>query len=176
MAKSSKKLNSNSKNATNLPAKQVAAQTISTNRRAHQDYEILDKYEAGLVLVGSEVKSLRESNVTLSESYARIDNNELWLQSLYIAPYLHAGNAGGHDPDRAKKLLLHRSQLNRIKTRLDQDRLTLVPLSLYFKQGKAKVMLGVAKGRRRADKRQAIAEQEALSEARQEMGRPKNNI
>ena len=122
MAKSSKKLNSNSKNATNLPAKQVAAQTISTNRRAYQDYEILDKYEAGLVLVGSEVKSLRESNVTLSESYARIDNNELWLQSLYIAPYSHAGNAGGHDPDRAKKLLLHRSQLNRIKTRLDQDR------------------------------------------------------
>lgn len=144
---------------------------VATNRRARRDFEILDEYEAGLVLVGSEVKSLRESNVTLAESYARMADGELWLQSLHIAPYSHAGGASGHDPDRPKKLLLHRGELNRIRARLEQDRLTMVPLSLYFKQGRAKVLLGLARGRRRADKRQAIAEQDARREARQQMGR-----
>ncbi|MDE0115242.1 MAG: SsrA-binding protein SmpB [bacterium] len=144
---------------------------VATNRRARRDFEILDEYEAGLVLVGSEVKSLRESNVTLAESYARMADGELWLQSLHIAPYSHAGGATGHDPDRPKKLLLHRGELNRVKARLEQDRLTVVPLSLYFKQGRAKVLIGIARGRRRADKRQAIAEQDARREARNEMGR-----
>lgn len=144
---------------------------VATNRRARRDFEILDEYEAGLVLVGSEVKSLRESNVTLAESYARMADGELWLQSLHIAPYSHAGGTTGHDPDRPKKLLLHRVELNRIRTRLEQDRLTVVPLSLYFKQGRAKVLIGIARGRRRADKRQAIAEQDARWEARHEMGR-----
>ncbi len=140
---------------------------VATNRRARRDFEILDEYEAGLVLVGSEVKSLRESNVTLTESYARMADGELWLQSLHIAPYSHAGGNAGHDPDRPKKLLLHRGELNRIRARLEQDRLTMIPLSLYFKQGRAKVLIGLARGRRRADKRQAIAEQDA----RHEMGR-----
>ena len=142
---------------------------VATNRRARRDYEIIDEYEAGLVLVGSEVKSLRESKVTLTESYARMADGELWLQSLHIAPYSHAAESTGHDPDRPKKLLLHRGELNRIKARLEQDRLTMVPLSLYFKQGRAKVLLGLARGRRRSDKRQAIAEQDARREARQEM-------
>ncbi len=148
-----------------------STKVVATNRRARRDYEIIDEYEAGLVLVGSEVKSLRESNVTLTESYARMDEGELWLQSLHIAPYSHAAGSSGHDPDRPKKLLLHRGELNRIKARLEQDRLTMVPLSLYFKQGRAKVLLGLARGRRRADKRQAIAEQDARREARNEMGR-----
>ena len=150
---------------------QESTKTVATNRRARRDYEILDEYEAGLVLVGSEVKSLRESNVTLTESYARMADGELWLQSLHIAPYSHAGAASGHDPDRPKKLLLHRGELNRIRSRLEQDRLTMVPLSLYFRRGRAKVLLGLARGRRRADKRQAIAEQDARREARNEMGR-----
>ena len=154
---------------------QERTKVVATNRRARRDYEILDEYEAGLVLVGSEVKSLRESNVTLTESYARMADGELWLQSLHIAPYSHAGGAGGHDPDRPKKLLLHRGELNRIKAHLEQDRLTLVPLSLYFKQGRAKVQIGLARGRRRADKRQAIAEQDARREARNEMGRATNS-
>ncbi|MYG94599.1 MAG: SsrA-binding protein SmpB [Acidimicrobiia bacterium] len=146
---------------------------IATNRRARRDYKVLNEYEAGLVLVGSEVKSLRESNVTLAESYARIFDGELWLQSLHIAPYSRASATGNHDPDRAKKLLLHRSELTRIKARLDQERLTLVPLSLYFKHGKAKVLLGLARGHRRSDKRQAIAERDARNEARQATGRNK---
>ena len=152
-------------------SEQESTKTVATNRRARRDYEILDEYEAGLVLVGSEVKSLRESNVTLTESYARMASGELWLQSLHIAPYSHAAGASGHDPDRPKKLLLHRGELNRIKARLEQDRLTVIPLSLYFKQGRAKVLLGLARGRRRTDKRQAIAEQDARREARNEIGR-----
>ena len=152
-------------------SEQERTKVVATNRRARRDFEILDEYEAGLVLMGSEVKSLRESKVTLAESYARMADGELWLQSLHIAPYSHADAAAGHDPDRPKKLLLHRGELNRIKTRLEQDRLTVVPLSLYFKQGRAKVLIGIARGRRRADKRQAIAEQDARREARNEMGR-----
>jgi len=154
-----------------LSSEQGPTKVVATNRRARRDYDILDEYEAGLVLAGSEVKSLRESNVTLAESYARMAGGELWIQSLHITPYSHAGAASGHDPDRPKKLLLHRGELNRIKARLEQDRLTVVPLSLYFKQGRAKVLIGVARGRRRADKRQAIAEQDARREARREMGR-----
>ena len=150
---------------------QDSTKVVATNRRARRDYEILDEYEAGLVLVGSEVKSLREAKVTLTESYARMAGGELWLQSLHIAPYSHASGSTGHDPDRPKKLLMHRGELNRIKAKLEQDRLTVVPLSLYFKQGRAKVLLGLARGRRRADKRQAIAEQDARWEARREMGR-----
>ncbi len=145
--------------------------TVAANRRARRDFEIIDEFEAGLVLEGSEVKSLRESKVALAESYARMADGELWLQSLHIAPYSHTGGAAGHDPDRPKKLLLHRGELNRIKARLEQDRLTVVPLSLYFKQGRAKVLIGLARGRRKADKRQAIAEEDARREARQEMGR-----
>lgn len=152
-------------------SEQAPIKVVASNRRARRDFEILDEYEAGLVLVGSEVKSLRESKVTLTESYARMDGGELWLQSLHIAPYSHAGGDAGHDPDRPKKLLLHRGELNRIKARLELDRLTVVPLSLYFKQGRAKVLIGIARGRRRADKRQAIAEQDARREARHEMGR-----
>ena len=158
-----------SKSAPN--SEQERTKVVATNRRARRDYEILDEYEAGLVLMGSEVKSLRESTVTLAESYARMADGELWLQSLHIAPYSHAGGTVGHDPDRPKKLLLHRGELNRIRIRLEQDRLTVVPLSLYFKQGRAKVLIGIARGRRRADKRQAIAEQDARREARNEMGR-----
>ncbi|MCY3635633.1 MAG: SsrA-binding protein SmpB [bacterium] len=144
---------------------------VATNRRARRDFEILVEYEAGMVLEGSEVKSLRESKVTLAESYARMADGELWLQSLHIAPYSHADATAGHDPDRPKKLLLHRGELNRIKARLEQERLTVVPLSLYFKQGRAKVLIGIARGRRRADKRQTIAEKDARREARHEMGR-----
>ncbi len=144
---------------------------VATNRRARRDYEILDEYEAGLVLVGSEVKSLRESNVTLAESYARMADGELWLQSLHIAPYSHSGASTSHDPDRPKKLLLHRGELNRIRARMEQDRLTVVPLSLFFRRGRAKVLIGLARGRRKADKRQAIAERDARTEADREMRR-----
>ena len=130
---------------------------VATNRQARRDYEILDTYEAGIVLQGSEVKSLREAKVQLAESYARLDDGEVWLQGLHIAPYSHSGSADGHLADRPRKLLLHRGEILKIQARLDQDRLTLVPLSLYFKEGRAKLELGLGRGRRQYDKRRAIA-------------------
>ena len=144
---------------------------VATNRQARRDYEIIDTLEAGLVLRGSEVKSLRESKVQLSDTYARIVGAEAWLVGLHVAPYSHAGDSTGHEPDRDRKLLLHRSEIEQLRSRLDQDRLTLVPLALYFKDGRAKVELGLARGRRQYDKRQVIARRDAEREAQRAMAR-----
>jgi SsrA-binding protein len=145
---------------------------VATNRQARRNYEILDTFEAGLVLKGSEVKSLRESKVTVADAYARIIDGEAWVIGLHISPYSHAGGAFGDlDPDRDRKLLLQRLEIDRIKARLDQDRLTLVPLSLYFKDGRAKLELGLGKGRTGIDKRQHLAERDAEREAQRAMAR-----
>ncbi len=144
---------------------------VATNRQARRDYEILDTVEAGLVLRGSEVKSLRESKVQLSDTYARIVGAEAWLVGLHVAPYSHAGDSTGHEPDRDRKLLLHLSEIEQLRSRLDQDRLTLVPLALYFKNGRAMVELGLARGRRQYDKRQVIARRDAEREAQRAMAR-----
>ena len=144
---------------------------VATNRRARRDFEILDTFECGLVLEGSEVKSLRESKVQLAEAYGRIRDHEAWLYSLYIAPYSHASEHSGHDPDRDRKLLLHRSQIDRIEARIDQQRLALVPLSLYFKGGRAKLELAVARRKTKGDKRRTIAERDSELEARRAMAR-----
>ncbi len=141
---------------------------VASNRRARHDFDIIDTVEAGLVLLGSEVKSLRESKVQIAEAYARIRDHEAWLLSFHIGPYSHAASFG-HDPDRPKKLLMHRSEINRLGARLDQDPLTLVPLSLYFKDGRAKVELGLARRRNKGDKRQAIAERDAKLDAQRAM-------
>jgi SsrA-binding protein len=144
---------------------------IATNRQARRDYDILDRVEAGLVLRGSEVKSLREAKVQLADAYARIDGGEAWLVGLHIAPWRTAATHSGHDPERRRKLLLHRDEIDRLRARLDQERLTMVPLSLYFKDGRAKVELALAKPRRKGDKRQAIAARDARREAEQAIGR-----
>lgn len=144
---------------------------IATNRQARRDYDILDHVEAGLVLRGSEVKSLREAKVQLADAYARIDGGEAWLVGLHIAPWRTAATHSGHDPERRRKLLLHRDEIDRLRARLDQERLTMVPLSLYFKDGRAKVELALAKPRRKGDKRQAIAARDARREAEQAIGR-----
>ncbi|WP_334143450.1 SsrA-binding protein SmpB [Rhabdothermincola sp.] len=144
---------------------------IATNRQARRDYDILDRVEAGLVLRGSEVKSLREAKVQLADAYARIDGGEAWLVGLHIAPWRTAATHSGHDPERRRKLLLHRDEIDRLRARLDQERLTMVPLSLYFKDGRAKVELALAKPRRKGDKRQAIAARDARREAEQAVGR-----
>ncbi|WP_307781221.1 SsrA-binding protein SmpB [Rhabdothermincola sediminis] len=144
---------------------------IATNRQARRDYDILDHVEAGLVLRGSEVKSLREAKVQLADAYARIDGGEAWLVGLHIAPWRTAATHSGHDPERRRKLLLHRDEIERLRARLDQERLTMVPLSLYFKDGRAKVELALAKPRRKGDKRQAIAARDARREAEQAIGR-----
>jgi SsrA-binding protein len=138
---------------------------VATNRQARRDYDVLDTFEAGIALQGSEVKSLRDAKVQLAESYARVEDGEVWLVGLHIAPYSHSGAADGHDTDRRRKLLLHRGEITRIRARLDQEPLTLVPLSLYFRDGKAKLELGLGKGRRRFDKRQVLARRDAEREA-----------
>lgn len=133
--------------------------TIAVNRRARFDYDIIERFEAGVVLTGSEIKSVREHRVQLQGSYARFKDGELWLQDVNIAPYANAGYER-HDPKRDRKLLLHRRELARIRGLLGEKGLTLVPLRMYFKRGRAKVELGVAKGRKLYDKRQKIRERE----------------
>ena len=144
---------------------------VATNRRARHDYSVLETVEAGIVLVGSEVKSLREGKVQLKDSYARVDDGELWLVGVHVAPYEQADAFGGHDPERPRKLLLHRSEIDSLGGRVQQEALTLVPLSVYFSDGRAKVELALARGRRHYDKRQAIAERDARREAERAMAR-----
>jgi SsrA-binding protein len=139
---------------------------VAQNRRARHDYDILETYEAGLVLVGSEVKSLREGKAQLRDSYARVVDGELWLYAMHVPPYAFASGFGATDPDRRRKLLLHRRQIEELGRRTTQDSLTMVPLSVYFKEGRAKVDLALARGRKRYDKRHALAARDADLEAR----------
>ncbi len=137
-----------------------ASGTIAQNRRARYDYEILARYEAGMVLLGSEIKSIRSGHANISEGYARLRNGELWLENVHIAPYPPARE--NHEPTRPRKLLLHRAELARLERTLGENpRTTLVPLRLYLKGGRAKVELAIGRGRRAYDKRQAIARREA---------------
>lgn len=144
---------------------------VASNRKARHDFDILDTLECGLVLRGSEVKSLREAKVQLADAYARFDGGELWLHGVHINPWHSTGEHDRPEPDRRRKLLANRVELDRLRARVDQDRLTLVPLSIYFKDGRAKVELALAKGRTKGDRRQAIASREAEAEARKAMGR-----
>jgi SsrA-binding protein len=138
---------------------------VATNRKARHDYDILDEFEAGIVLAGSEVKSLRAGKVQLRDAYARVDNGAVWLVGVHVAPYAFANGFGLVDPDRPRKLLLHRRQIDEMAARVSQDQLTLVPLSIYFVDGRAKVNVALAKGRRSYDKRHAIAARDADREA-----------
>jgi len=142
-----------------------ADRTVASNRRARHDYDILDTFELGIVLQGSEVKSLREGKAQLADSYARVIDGELWLFGMHIPPWQFAAGFGAHDPDRRRKLLAHRKEIDELMGLTQQQALTLVPLSLYFHHGRAKVQLALAKGRRLHDKRQAILSREADREA-----------
>lgn len=133
---------------------------MAVNRRATHDYFIDDRIEAGLVLTGTEIKSIREGRVNLREGYARITGNEGWLVNVHIAPYEH-GNRYNHEPLRDRKLLLHRNEIATLVGKVRQRGYTLVPLQLYLKHGKAKVELGLARGKREFDKRESIAKREA---------------
>jgi len=143
---------------------------VAQNRRARHDYDILGTYEAGIVLVGSEVKSFREGKVQLRDAYARAEGDEIWLHGMHVSPYGYASAFGMFDPDRSRKLLLHRREIDELARETSQGALTLVPLSAYFKDGHAKVELALARGRRAYDKRRAIADREAQMEARRAMG------
>lgn len=147
------------------PTTRDGSRPVAQNRRARHDYDILDTYEAGIVLAGSEVKSLREGKAQLRDSYARVQDGEVWLYGVHVPPYAFASGFGATDPDRRRKLLLHRREIEEIAKRIGQDSLTLIPLSVYFKEGRAKVDIALARGRKRYDKRAAIAERDANREA-----------
>jgi SsrA-binding protein len=142
-----------------------AQQWIAQNRKARHEYEILDRMEAGIVLRGPEVKSLREGRANLADAYADVERGEVWLRKLHISPYEQA-NRENADPTRPRKLLMHRSEIARLSGRVVERGLTLIPLALYWKEGRAKVELGLARGRRSYDKRQAIRKREDDREAR----------
>jgi SsrA-binding protein len=144
---------------------------IASNRRARHDYAIEDTLEVGIVLQGSEVKACREGAVRLADSYARVIRGQVWLDGVHIPQYQFAHGIGAHDPNRARKLLMHRREIDKLDALVSQQHVSLVPLSLYFKDGRVKVELGVGKGRKRADKRQAIAERDTMREVQREMGR-----
>lgn len=128
---------------------------IAENRKARRDYFIVDEYEAGLVLKGTEVKSLRQGRANLKDSYARVKNGEVFLYQMHIAPYPFA-YYDNHDPLRPRKLLLHKQEIKRLYGKINEKGHSLVPLRLYFKGGKVKVLLALAKGKRKYDKREAI--------------------
>ncbi len=128
---------------------------IATNRKANFEYEILDKYEAGFVITGTEVKSLREGKVNLQDSYGRIINDEVWVINLHINEYKY-GNINNHEPLRNRKLLLNKREIRKIKKELQEKGLTLVPLKIYFKGSLVKVEIGIAKGKKLYDKRESI--------------------
>jgi SsrA-binding protein len=137
---------------------------VSQNRRARHDYDVLETFECGIELRGAEVKSLRAGQMTLQDAYARVDRGQVWLLGAHVAPYEYANGFGRVDPDRARKLLLHRRQIDELAGRVAQQSLTLVPLSVYFKDGIAKVELAVARGRKTYDKRHALAARDANRE------------
>lgn len=145
------------------PAEKPERESIAKNRRARHDYEILDTWEAGIVLNGTEVKALREGKANLSDAYGVVKDGELWLLNLHIAPYERGGYVN-HDPTRTRKLLLHRKEIRRLIGATEKKGLTLVPLELYFKGGIAKVALALGRGKKLHDKRHDIKEREAQRE------------
>jgi len=146
-------------------------QLIASYKRAYRDYDILDTWEAGMVLTGSEVKSLREGNAQIAEGYARVQRGELWIDGVHIPPYTNAIGYGAHDPDRQRKLLLNRAEIDKLDQRVAQGSLAIVPLRMYWKGGRAKLEIGLAKGRTKGDKRQHMAERDADREIQTEFNR-----
>ncbi len=142
----------------------MAERTVTVNRKARHEFDILETYEAGLVLTGPEVKSIRQGKVSLAEAYARVNKGELWLYNMHIAPYDPVLQRS-YDPRRPRKLLMHRREIDRLMGLTQQKGLTLIPLRLYFNErGFAKVELGLAKGKRKVDRRREIIERETQRE------------
>ncbi len=150
--------------------REAGRKLIAQNRKARHDYTILDTYEAGVVLAGTEVKSLRAGRASLVDGFATISNGEVWLQNVHIPEYTQ-GTWTNHEPRRARKLLLHRDEINRLVGKTRESGLTLVPLQLYFRDGKVKVELALARGKRSYDKRQDLARRDAQREMSRALGR-----
>jgi SsrA-binding protein len=147
------------------------SKALAQNRKARHDYEILETVECGIALVGSEVKSIRAGKAQLRDAYARAQSGELWLHGVHVAPYAFATGFGGHDPERPRKLLLHRRQIDELADQASQGGLALVPLSIYLNEGKVKVELALARGRKTYDKRHAIAARDAAREVERSSAR-----
>jgi SsrA-binding protein len=143
---------------------------VATNRKARHDYSILEVYEAGLVLLGTEVKSLRDGKASLVDAYATVDDGEVWLRNLHIPEY-HHGTWTNHEPRRNRKLLLHRRQIDALIGKIRDGNLALIPLKLYFSEGKVKVEIALARGKRAYDKRQDMARRDAQREVVRELSR-----
>ena len=137
----------------------MGIKVVATNRKATHDYSIIDKYESGMVLTGSEIKSIRNSRVTINQAYVRIYNNELYIVGMKISDYVNAGYAS-HEPDSDRKLLMHKREIIKIKKMVDEKGKTLVPLRLYLKNGKAKLEFGLGEGKKKWDKRRDIKDRE----------------
>lgn len=149
---------------------------IASNRKARHDYAITDTIECGIVLQGSEVKSLRLGHIQIADAYARIVGGEVWLDGVHIPPYQFAHGVGAHDPDRPRKLLLHSKEVERLRAEVAQERVSIVPLAFYFREGKVKVELGVGKGRTKGDKRGAMAERDSQREIARALGRQRKGM
>ena len=145
---------------------------VGRNRKARHEYEILDTYEAGMVLKGPEVKSLRAGQLAFRDAFARVEGGEIWLYNLHISPYEEA-NRANEEPDRVRKLLLHREEIRRLEIKTGEKGLTLIPLEVYFRKGNAKVLLGVGRGRRLYDKREKLKKQTQDMEAKRAMSKPR---
>ncbi|MCI6889659.1 MAG: SsrA-binding protein SmpB [Ruminococcus sp.] len=137
--------------------------TIAENRKARHEYFVLESYEAGIELVGTEVKSIRQGSVNLKDSWCSIDNGELFIRGLHISPY-EKGNIFNKDPLRVRKLLMHKKEINKLFGTIKQESLTLIPLSLYFKDSRVKVQVGLCKGKKLYDKRETAAKRDAMRE------------
>lgn len=144
---------------------------VTTNRKAYRDYFIEQTYEAGIVLRGSEIKSIRAGRVNLRDSYARVRDGELWLIGAHISPYPQASTHERYDPRRARKLLVHRYQINRLASAQEEKGYTIVPLRMYLKDNRAKIELGLARGKRLYDKRRAIADRESQRQIAQALAK-----
>ena len=147
------------------PHKDDERQIICTNRKARHDYTIIETFESGIELRGTEVKSLRDAKAQLVDAYAMVENGELYLKNAHISIY-DPGSYTNHEPTRPRRLLMHRAEIRRLQTRLDESGLTIVPLSLYFRRGKVKVELALVKGRRSYDKRAKLDERQSRREIR----------
>jgi len=145
--------------------RQKAQKAIAENRKALHDYHVLDTWEAGIALLGTEVKSIREGGVNLRDSYARLDKGEVWLMNMHISPYSHKDYVG-HDERRQRKLLLHRHEILKLSGKVTEKGLTLVPLRMYLKNGRVKVALALVKGKQAHDKRETIRRREVDRETR----------
>ncbi|EUA08528.1 ssrA-binding protein [Mycobacterium kansasii 732] len=150
--------------------KKIGRKIIATNRKARHNYSIIEVFEAGMALQGTEVKSLREGHASLVDAFATIDDGEIWLRNLHIPEYQH-GSWTNHEPRRNRKLLLHRRQIDTLIGKLREGNFALVPLSLYFTDGKVKVELALARGKHAHDKRQDMARRDAQREVVRELGR-----